>query len=239
MAIIVTFSEVVSVTPGDRGRSFIFTGSSLGAWRLPALASVPRGYAVGLRNSGPANVQAVPRNLEVIEGLNPSAAYTHVPFSGAVYVAEVSLWRQSMLFAPGGVPTGGTEGQVLRKLGVNNYDDEWQDAPMTLSPSFPGTPTALASVGALMTEAGTFPANFAGSFARAKIASTGTVTFSIKINSTTIGTATFTSSTTGTLATVGGGAIAFDAGDLVDFIAPASPDATLADIAFGLRAIRA
>jgi hypothetical protein len=234
-----TFSDVASVTPGDAGNTYIFVGPSLGAWRLPSLASVPRGFEVGLQNSGPADVQAIPRAHELIEGLVESASYTHPPASGALYIAQVSLWRQAALFQPGGVPIGGVEGQVLRKLSAVNYDDQWQDSPMSIPIFLPGTQGSSAIARVLMTEAGSFPADFTGSFALAKTSSAGTATFTIKVNATTIGTGVFATSTTGTLSTSGGTAKSFVAGDFIEFVAPASPDASLADIAFGLRAIRA
>lgn len=238
MPTIRTFIDGVSVTPGDRGRSFIFVGSTLGQWKLPSLGAVPRGWTVGLRNSGPADVHATPVHGDTIEGLAPSAFYNHVPFSGAVYVADVSVWRQSMLFAPGGVPTGGTANQILRKLSSIDYDDAWQDAPMTVAAFFPGKQSSAEIVRAVMTDGGTFPANFAGSFATARLPSAGTAVFTINVNAAIIGTATFDTSATASMASSGGFAHYFVAGDLVEIIAPAVQDVALADIAISLRAIR-
>jgi hypothetical protein len=66
-------------------------------------------------------------------------------------------------------------------------------------------------------------------------ASTGTATFTIKKNGSSAGTLAFTTSATGVF-TIGSD-ITLAAGDLLQFFAPGSPDATLADIGITLAGL--
>jgi hypothetical protein len=85
----------------------------------------------------------------------------------------------------------------------------------------------------------TFAANFSGSYGVASAAATASTAFDITNNGSTIGTATFaTSATTCTFTTVSGTSKSLSAGDVLAIIAPASPDATLADPGFVLAGTR-
>jgi hypothetical protein len=79
-----------------------------------------------------------------------------------------------------------------------------------------------------------YPANFAGSQGGALVASTGTATFDIQKNDVSMGTMVFTSDDEATFTTTSGTAKSLAPGDYLSVIAPASPDATLADIGFTL-----
>ena len=80
----------------------------------------------------------------------------------------------------------------------------------------------------------TLPASLTGSYATAGTAATASTVFTLKQNTTTIGTITFAiSGTTGTFSFTG--AVTFSAGDVFKIIAPATADATLADIAFTFK----
>lgn len=84
-----------------------------------------------------------------------------------------------------------------------------------------------------------FPANFAGSYGSASVAATGSTVFTIRKNGTSVGTATFgAAATTCTFASSGGAEVSFAAGDIFSITAPASPDATLADVGFGITGLR-
>jgi hypothetical protein len=89
------------------------------------------------------------------------------------------------------------------------------------------------------TEALEFAANFSGSVALARSASTGTVTIVInKIVSavtTAIGSITFTSSATGVFASTGGLAQSIVAGGIIEFLFPHVVDATLEDVSLSVR----
>lgn len=78
------------------------------------------------------------------------------------------------------------------------------------------------------------PANAAGSRLKAGTAATGTAVFSIQKNGSEFLTATVAAS--GTTATFAGSQVDFAAGDMLRIIAPATADATLADIAITLAA---
>jgi hypothetical protein len=80
-----------------------------------------------------------------------------------------------------------------------------------------------------------FTAVEANCSARASVAATATTVFTIKENGTiTVGTFTFAASAT--LATVSITAGSISVGDIITIEAPATPDGTLADIAFLIRA---
>jgi hypothetical protein len=121
-------------------------------------------------------------------------------------------------------------------------------APATLDPITPyifieGAPSASEVLWVALTDPGTFAANFSGSVGKAQVAATASTVVTIRKDTggvlSTIGTATFAiAGTVPTLATTGGVAQSFVAGDLLGFLFPASPDATLAGIALSLRAQR-
>lgn len=73
----------------------------------------------------------------------------------------------------------------------------------------------------------TLPSGLAGSYAKAVVASTGTVVLTIRKNGSSIGTITFTASATGVFSFTAD--VAFVAGDLLSITVPNPPDATLAD----------
>ena len=79
----------------------------------------------------------------------------------------------------------------------------------------------------------TFPAGLAGSFGTAGTAATAAASFAIAKNGTAVGTMDFAAgatSATFTMAT----ATSFAGGDVLTIIAPAAPDATLANLAWSL-----
>lgn len=82
-----------------------------------------------------------------------------------------------------------------------------------------------------------FAINFNGSQAKASTAATATTPFQIFKNASNIGTLTFSAGgTAGAFAM--GSAVSFVAGDVLKIVAPATPDATLADIAITLTGLR-
>jgi hypothetical protein len=104
-----------------------------------------------------------------------------------------------------------------------------------LAGASPGVPTASLSVGLYVAAlAFTLPANLAGSQAVAKIAATAATAFSVQVNGVAKGTISWASGAT--LATFAWpAAVAIAAGDRVEILAPAAPDATLSDPAWTLR----
>lgn len=81
-----------------------------------------------------------------------------------------------------------------------------------------------------------FPTNLAGSYGVAGTAATSTTTFTVAKNGTGFGTMVFAGSAT--TATFTGTQTTFVAGDILTLVAPASADATLADIGFAFAGLR-
>lgn len=132
----------------------------------------------------------------------------------------------------------GTSGQVFKTNG-SGANPAWSDQPFDATAFYPGVPTGSAKVLRVpIARAVTFAANFAGSYGKASAASTGTATFDVQKNGSSIGTVVFTSSATATFTTSGGAAQSFAAGDVLSIVAPGSADATLADIGIVLAGTR-
>lgn len=80
------------------------------------------------------------------------------------------------------------------------------------------------------------PLNLAGSYVNSSVAATASTVITFKKNGASIGTATFAIS--GTVATFSVTATSFVAGDLFSIHGPATADATVADVAFGIKGSR-
>jgi hypothetical protein len=79
----------------------------------------------------------------------------------------------------------------------------------------------------------TFPANFAGSVAKAGTTATGSAQFVITKNSSNVGTITFAAgSGVATMTSSGGAPVVLASGDILNIYAPAVADATLADVTY-------
>jgi hypothetical protein len=82
----------------------------------------------------------------------------------------------------------------------------------------------------------TIPANLAGSIVAAKTAATASAVWNLQKNGSTVATFTFAAAgATGALSTQA--AIVFSVGDKLSIVAPATPDATLADVDFTILAV--
>lgn len=112
--------------------------------------------------------------------------------------------------------------------------------PFDATAYYPGVPTASAKVLRVpVARAISFPANFSGSYGVASVAATGSTAFDVQKNGSSIGTITFAAAaSTATFTTAGGAAQSLAAGDVLAIIAPATPDATLADVGFVLAGTR-
>lgn len=104
----------------------------------------------------------------------------------------------------------------------------------------PGTATS----GALLTRytcpnrTVSFAANFGGSKAKASVAATAEAIYSIQKNGVEVGTITFAAAATqGTFTSTGGAAVSLTGTtpDVLTVVAPAYPDATLADVSITLK----
>ena len=86
----------------------------------------------------------------------------------------------------------------------------------------------------LSAEAWTLPANMAGSLINVGVAPTIGATLDVRRNGVSVGSIGITTGLSYSFSTIGGTAKAFAAGDILDVVAQASPDTTLADIALTL-----
>lgn len=129
---------------------------------------------------------------------------------------------------------------------VTSYTDYRELGAMTvLTPFdavmfFPGAPTASAIVAQIVAARPLlFPGNLSGSVGYGKTAATASTVFDVKKNGSSVGSITFAASgTVPTFSTTASAAIALASGDRLEVIAPATPDATLANISFTLAGTR-
>ena len=101
---------------------------------------------------------------------------------------------------------------------------------------YPGAPTPSAIVAQIVfARAVTMPGNLTGSAAYGKTSATASTVFDIKKNNSSTGSITFAgAANVATFSTTAGAALSFAIGDRLEVVAPASPDATLADVSFSL-----
>ena len=145
--------------------------------------------------------------------------------------------------AAGGLAAGAPylitdEGRLAVGTAANAYSAAAKQSEAARPPAFAafvgGKPTASEVVALIAVPvACTLPAGLTGSIVKAGVAATASAALSVRKNGSQFGTATFAAAgTTATLAVAS--ATTFAAGDLLSIVAPASADATLADIAITL-----
>lgn len=131
----------------------------------------------------------------------------------------------------------GKGGQLVR---INNAESahEHFDSAYDVGGSMWGAPTASLVIMRLpMVRKVVFPASLSGSYMIAATAATASTVFSLKKNGVEFGTATFGAA--GTSATfAAASATNFSVGDILTIVAPASPDATLADLGWLIAGTR-
>jgi hypothetical protein len=133
----------------------------------------------------------------------------------------------------------GTSGQFLQTQGAS-ANPQWASEPYDMGIYYPGLPAASVKIVRVpFARSVTFPANFSGSYGKASANATGSTAFDIQKNGSSVGTATFAAgASSATFTSSGGAAVTFAAGDVLQIVAPASPDATLADVDFLLTGTR-
>lgn len=111
-------------------------------------------------------------------------------------------------------------------------------APYDITSTFNGVPTASLLLAYVpMSRQVVFPAGLTGSQGRAKVAATAQTDFDIKKNGVSVGTMRFAAAAT-TATFIMASQTTFAAGDVLEVVAPASPDATLSTIGFVLAGTR-
>jgi hypothetical protein len=84
-----------------------------------------------------------------------------------------------------------------------------------------------------------FPANFAGSAFKARVAATSSTAIDVQKNGSTVGTITFAAgATSATFTTTSGAAVTFNLGDYMSLVCPSVADATLANLRGALTGTR-
>jgi len=160
---------------------------------------------------------------------------------GALDHSDISDFGEAVEDIVGAMATAGS--------GLTVAYDDGSPARLTLSLAaqpfdvagfFSGIPSASALVIRIpLARAVSFPANFSGSHGVAGTAATASTVFDVQKNGASIGSITFAiAGTVATFTTTGGTSKSFVAGDILSIVAPASPDATLADFGFVLAGTR-
>jgi predicted ribosomally synthesized peptide with SipW-like signal peptide len=134
----------------------------------------------------------------------------------------------------------GSNGQVLTADSTQALGLKWANEPFDVLTFYPGVPGASAKLfRGKLARAVTFPGNFAGAYFAASANATATTVFDIQKNGSSIGSCSIASGgTTATFTSTSGATQSFAAGDVLSIIAPATPDATLADPAITLAGTR-
>lgn len=132
---------------------------------------------------------------------------------------------KTVTVADGG--TGATDAATARiNLAIDFYD---------IAGGTVGKPSASAIIATFVApRAFTLPSGLTGSYARAGTAATGSATFTLKKNGTSIGSFAFAAAGTSAAFTFAS-STNFVAGDVLTVTAPSSQDGTLSDIGFTLK----
>lgn len=107
-------------------------------------------------------------------------------------------------------------------------------APYDVAVSYDGVPDASATIRIVVPRAFSSGASWAGSLCSAGTAATAQTDFLLKVNTVTKLTLRFAAAGT-TCSLVSPTSVTFAAGDVIEIIAPGTPDATLANIAISLK----
>lgn len=160
-----------------------------------------------------------------------------VPSGAASNPNEIAIWDNStwVYFVP-------TEGYTMYVIDEDRFvtflGTSWVEAYMLYDIGFflADVMTDLELVAKFIAvRKFTIPAGAPGSKANAEVASTGDVSMSLKKNGTEFGTVRFNISATGAFSAAS--ATSFAAGDILTVVAPATADATLADVALTLKGV--
>lgn len=175
----------------------------------------------------------------------PPDGYIHLAQNDAA--ANWQLWKWSATTAGSGyhkftVALQASGGSIAddKAVSVSFNGIPPPTQPFDVTAFYPGMPSASAKLLRVpIARPVTFAANFANSAGKAGTAATGSTAFDIQKNGASVGTMTFAAgASSATLTSSGGASVAFAAGDVLGVIAPATPDATLADVGLVLAGTR-
>lgn len=198
--------------------SVVWTGTAFGAiTRLAAIAWGAADWTAAQSSTAlSATYTTLDARLEAVEGL---AGGTTARTANTVYA---------------GPTTGSPAAATFRALVAADLPTQ----PYDVGGSYAGAPTAsLVLVRYPFPRAVAFPASLTNSQGAAATAATAQTDFDLKKNNVSFGTMRFAAS--GTTATfIAASSTSFAAGDVLTVVAPATPDATLANIGFALAGTR-
>jgi len=206
-------------------------------------------------NATQASATALYVDNQTAAGVSMTTFFASLPPDGYIYLAQEDDAAKWQLWKWSGLPTAGSgyykfTGLTLMAAGTALDDNKatavsFKGTPPATQPFdvhafYPGVPTASAKVLRVpIARAVSFPANFAGSYFTGSANATATTVFDVQKNGSSIGSISIAAGgTTATFTTTSGTAKTFAAGDVLSIIAPASPDATLADPGFVLAGTR-
>jgi hypothetical protein len=166
-----------------------------------------------------------------VPGLLYTVSGSPVTSSGTLAFALKTQAKNTVLAGP---TSGADATPTMRALTQADLPAQ----PFDVTAFYPGVPSASVRVTRVpIARAVAFPSNFAGSVGIASVAATASTAFDVRKNGTSVGTITYAAgATTATFST--SGAVSFAAGDYLSIVAPATPDATLADPGFVLAGTR-
>jgi hypothetical protein len=170
---------------------------------------------------------------------SPGTLFARLDGSIGRFSYPITLIGQTIYlkFASMNIVGGGL--QSLNALPVYTYavKGTGQASSIIVSGSFSGRPTAnLVLQSYVFAAPGTLPAGLSGSRGTAATAATASTIFNIQKNGANVGTMVFAPSAAVATFTMSSATV-FNAGDVLTVIAPALPDATLADLAWTIMGI--
>lgn len=190
---------------------------------------------------------------QTADGVSLATYFAALPPDGYIHLAQNDaaanwqLWKWSAVAAGAGyykftVALQASGGSIAddKAVSVSFKGIPPATQPFDAAAFYPGLPAASAVLLRVpIARAVTFPANFAGSYGKASANATGSTAFDLQKNGVSVGTMTFAGgASSATFTSSGGAAVNFAAGDVLAVIAPATPDATLADVGLVLAGTR-
>lgn len=201
-----------------------------------ACAGLTWGYYGGRHWDGTAAVLIANGTLSLANGATNYIEAT----SAGVVSSNTSAFTAGRIRMAKAVTAGGAVSSYEdhRTLGASSSGGGGGAQPYDVGGTYPGVPAAsVVLIRYPFPRAVTFPAGLTDSKGVAGVAATAQTDFDIKKNGASVGTMRFAAA--GTTATfIAASPASFAAGDILTVVAPATPDATLADVGYSLAGTR-
>lgn len=254
-------SAPVSSVNGKTG-AVVLTASDVGADAAGAASSAVSAHVAA---SDPHSQYALESTIGQANGIAslgsdgkvPAAQLPTMASSGGT-VTSVDLSVPGLLYTVSGNPvtTSGTLTFTLKTQAKNTFlagpasgadaaptmraltQADLPAQPFDVTAFYPGVPSASAIVTRVpVARAVSFPAGLTGSIGKASVAATSSAAFDVQKNGGSVGTITFSAGAASATFTASG-AITLAAGDVLSIVAPATADATLANVGIVLAGTR-